>query len=162
MRVRNLCGLIVGVPLAALYVGASPPNATAQVTPAAPSVSWQSAGDSYSSGEGVFGNVGDCAQSQSAYGPLAADALRDVGWEIQSETFTACTGHLVEDYFNRRQDSGGKPSLWSWGIEQGGPERVDVIAMSFGGNDIGFAGLVSQCLLLLPESWQVEIGRAHV
>lgn len=114
-------------------------------------VSWQSAGDSYSSGEGVFGNVGDCVQSDRAYGRLTADALRSRGWDISSETFTACTGHLVEDYFDERPNADGKASLWS-GRQQGGPDRVDVITMSFGGNDIGFADQIVDCLPV-PDSW---------
>ena len=60
-------------------------------------VSWLSTGDSYSSGEGVFGNDGACAQTRAAYGPSAVDMLRgQYGWTIGPEGFTACTGHLVE------------------------------------------------------------------
>lgn len=130
--------------------GASTPD---QTLPPPEPVAWQSAGDSYSSGEGVFGNEGACAQSDRAYGPLTADRLRrDRDWELSSETFTACTGHLVEDYFNEREDSGNMTSLWGWGREQGGPERVDVVTLSFGGNDIGFADLIRDCLDL-PGSW---------
>lgn len=115
-------------------------------------LSWQSAGDSYASGEGVSGNVGSCAQSQDAYGPVAGARLADAGWPLSSRTFTACTGHLAEDYFNARPDAGGKASLWEWGREQGGPERVDVISMSFGGNDIGFGDVLKDCLDV-PQSW---------
>ncbi|MFT3852179.1 MAG: hypothetical protein QM733_05500 [Ilumatobacteraceae bacterium] len=122
-----------------------------------PELSWQSAGDSYSSGEGVFGNVGACAQSDDAYGPQAVARLRNDGWPIGSVTFTACTGHLVEDYFNARPDSGDKASLWQWGVDQGGPDPVDVITMSFGGNDIGFADLISDCLPI-PDTWTGYIG----
>ena len=109
-------------------------------------VEWQSAGDSYSSGEGVLNNSGACAQSDLAYGPQATERLRALGWGIDRSTFTACTGHLVEDYFNVRAGTGGKSSLWDWGREQGGSERVDVIAMSFGGNDVGFGDVVTKCL----------------
>ena len=64
-------------------------------------VSWQSAGDSYSAGEGVDGNHGACAQSDQAYGPASANILRDeLG--ITNTTFTACSGHLIEDYYNGR------------------------------------------------------------
>lgn len=128
----------------------SPAVSAARVPPPA-EVSWQSAGDSYSSGEGVFGNKGDCAQSEDAYGPATADLLRSRGWGITNETFTACTGHLVEDYFNSRV-KGGK-SLWDWGRAEHAPERIDVITMSFGGNDIGFADVISQCLVPLPDTW---------
>lgn len=132
-------------------VVAAPTTPLAAQVPPPTDVSWQSAGDSYSSGEGVPGNEGACAQSQAAFGPAAADILRTRGWRITGETFTACTGHLVEDYFNAR--SGSSRSLWDWGREQGGPERVDVITMSFGGNDIGFADVIVGCVVGLPDSW---------
>lgn len=135
--------------------------ATTAVTPARASgadgaptrVTWQSTGDSFASGEGVLGNTGACAQSPSAYGPRGARLLRDAGWEIAIETFTACTGHLVEDVFNRRTATPTQGSLWEWGREQGGAERVDVLTISFGGNDIGFADVLADCLVGLPDSW---------
>src|SRR5690554_3724830 len=63
-------------------------------------VSWLSTGDSYSSGEGVFGNRGDCARSNDAWGRVAVSELRESGWFIPQVGFTACTGHMVEDFFN--------------------------------------------------------------
>lgn len=114
--------------------------------------SWVSAGDSYSSGEGVAGNQGSCAQSDLAYGPLAAGSARQAGWNITAEAFTACTGHLIEDLFNERPGT-GKKALWDWGVEQGAPERVDLLTFSFGGNDIGFADLLIDCLPV-PDSWK--------
>ena len=145
-----------GVGLAALLitsVAAHAPGAAAQAPGLPTDVSWQSAGDSYSSGEGVYGNQGACAQSREAYGPKAADLLAARGWTFASETFTACTGHLVEDVFHARGDTGGKKSLWEWGREQGGPDRVDVLTMSFGGNDIGFADVITGCLVRLTPRW---------
>ena len=114
-------------------------------------VSWVSTGDSYSSGEGVSGNRGPCVQSDLAYGPLAARSARDAGWNITAEAFTACTGHLVEDLFNQRPGTENK-DLWAWGLEQGAPDRVDLLTFSFGGNDIGFADLLIDCLPL-PDSF---------
>lgn len=117
------------------------------------SISWQSAGDSYSSGEGVAGNRGDCAQSPAAYGPVAADLLRhEYGWSIPNETFTACTGAVSAEYLDRVGDPEKGTTLWQWGREQGAPERVDIITMSFGGNDIGFADALLDCLDL-PATW---------
>ncbi len=151
-RRRTLLVVVAVVACSALALGSVERSAGAVSDAPSSPVSWQSAGDSYSSGEGVFGNVGDCAQSDRAYGPLTADALRSRGWDISSETFTACTGHLVEDYFDERPDADGKASLWEWGRQQGGPDRVDVITMSFGGNDIGFADQIVDCLPV-PDSW---------
>ena len=114
------------------------------------SVSWLSTGDSYSSGEGVFGNEGDCAQTRNAWGPLTADKLRPMGWTIGPEAFTACTGLLVEHFFNASDKAA---SLFEWGLEQGVPARTDIITLSFGGNDIGFPDLIKDCLD--QDSWFV-------
>lgn len=123
-------------------------------------VSWVSTGDSYSSGEGVAGNQGACAQSRLAYGPLAGQLARRAGWDIAAEAFTACTGRLVEDLFNEHPGSQNH-SLWDWGLTQvgqdppeqpGAPYKVDLLTFSFGGNDIGFANLLLDCLPL-PDSF---------
>ena len=147
-RVRRL--LIVGALLASVVTPAV--RASAQTTGAVDAITWQSAGDSFSSGTGTPGAAGDCRHSTGAYGPVAARIVRDSGWKISSETFTACHGHLVEDFFNGRQGP-RNGSLWDWGREQGGPERVDVLTMSFGGNDIGFADVMRDCTLA-PDSWR--------
>lgn len=155
----------------ALAVGAALALAVATVTPRAragaepdggprrgPSVDWQSSGDSFSSGEGVDYNEGPCAQAQNAYGRQAAQTMNSKGWTLRTNTFTACTGHLVEDMFNPRSDSEGKASLWQWGKDQGGPDRVDVLTMSFGGNDIGFADIITNCLVATASSFTGAIG----
>lgn len=153
-------GLRLAVAALVTYAGlgvSSPAAFSAEAAPPVAPVSWQSAGDSYSSGEGVLGNEGDCAQSREAYGPKAAAQLRVRGWEFSSETFTACTGHLVGDYFNKRPGTGSKVSLWEWGREQRGPPKVDIITMSFGGNDVGFGSVLKSCLGF-PTSWGAFLG----
>lgn len=148
---------LLAVIIGSLGAAATGPSAAQQEGLTPPQrVSWQSAGDSFSSGEGVPGNQGACAQSPAAYGPRAADLLRAAGWQIPNQTFTACTGHLVEDLFNPRTLGGS--SLWEWGRRQGGPERVDMLTMSFGGNDIGFADTLADCLTGKPDSWAEFIG----
>ena len=127
-------------------VVASTVHVSAQTTGDQGAISWQSAGDSYSSGTGIPNTTGACWHSSDAYGPAAARIVRARGWRIDSETFTACHGHLVEDFFNERQGS-GDGSLWDWGRRQGGPERVDVLTMSFGGNDIGFGDVMRDCVV---------------
>ena len=116
-------------------------------------ISWQSTGDSYASGTGIDDAQGACLHSQNAYGPAAARIVKATGWRTSSETFTACHGHLTEDLFNPRTGSGG--SLWDWSRQQGGPERVDVLTLSSGGNDIGFPHVMFRCIIggcrFLPE-----------
>ncbi len=140
--------LVAGA-IAILSVGLlAPASANKDDAPEGP-VSWLSTGDSYSSGEGVFGNEGPCAQSPNAWGPLTADRLTmNYGWTISPKAFTACSGALVEGFFNPTD----LPSLYEWGLAQGVPQRVDVITLSFGGNDVGFAEILEDCIIV-PDSW---------
>lgn len=125
-------------------------------TPRAP-VSWYATGDSYSSGEGVPGNAGACAQTRNAWGPLAATRLGDTGWSVPRPVFTACTGHLLEDQYIARSDT-GKGSLWDWAVEQGAPrtQTLDVVSLSFGGNNIDFAHVITDCMTGLAGDWKKE------
>ena len=139
------------------------------------SISWQSAGDSYSSGQGLSERHGPCARSRLAYGPEAVRELRARGWDIGPVTFTACSGSVTEQYFNSWSTPWGPSvpetiaicggntlcllalprgthtigSQWRQGLDQGGPERVDIIVMSFGGNDVGFEGVITECVILV-------------
>ena len=150
-------GIVVAAALA--FVVSSPPYALADDDP---TVSWVSTGDSYSSGQGLPGDGGPCSSFNSgdegAYGPRTRQALTDSGWTIDEWAFAACTGHLAEDMFVRRSDDKG--SLWEWAREQGASDRVDVITLSFGGNDIGFADIVSNCLIVQAPSWLSIVGGA--
>ena len=110
-------------------------------------VTWLSAGDSYSSGVGTDPHAeGPCRRSPQAAGPAAAEMLRLQGWTI-AHTHTACEGGLVEDMFNRRSQASGRMSMWEEHVEAlGGPRRVDVVTLSLGGNDVGFEEVVLACV----------------
>jgi lysophospholipase L1-like esterase len=109
-------------------------------------IAWLATGDSYSSGEGVAGNQGPCAQSDLAYGRVAASSFPG------TSIFTACTGLLAADYFGDvTGDAEG--SLYDWSQELAPGQRYDVITLTFGGNDIGFEGIVTDCLGFFPSGW---------
>ena len=110
-------------------------------------VTWLSAGDSYSSGTGTDPHAeGPCRRSPQAAGPAAVQLLRRQGWTI-SHTHTACEGGFVEDMFNRRSQASGRMSMWEEHVEVlGGPQRVDIVTLSLGGNDIGFEEVVLACV----------------
>ena len=110
-------------------------------------VTWLSAGDSYSSGVGTDPHAqGRCQRSPEAAGPAAAERLRGRGWTI-SDSHTACAGGLVQDAFNRRPGSPGLPSMWQEHLQdRGAPERLDVITLSLGGNDLGYENVVLACV----------------
>jgi lysophospholipase L1-like esterase len=93
-------------------------------------------GDSYASGEGAIGadwlNAG-CHRSGLA-GPQDASARLDA---VRSTSFTsfACSGATTAGLLG----SGGQLSMLP-------PGRIDALTISIGGNDIGFAGLVTACI----------------
>jgi lysophospholipase L1-like esterase len=134
------------------------PSGTRASRPPEPPISWLSTGDSFASGEGIAGTgVGTdyCAQSRLAFGPKAADLLREQRqWSITLEAFSACTGHRVGDFFNSRPATPDTPSIFEWSLEQAAPpdQRWDVITFSFGGNDVGFDDVLIDCLVL-PDTW---------
>ena len=111
------------------------------------SISWLSTGDSYSSETGIADATEPCRRGRDAYGPAAADIVRvgDNGWHVEPETFTACHGYQTEDFLTPRASS-RQPSLWDESRQQGGPKRVDILTMSFGGNDIGFGRAIADCV----------------
>ena len=110
-------------------------------------ITWLSAGDSYSSGVGTDPHArGSCRRSPRSAGPAASDALRQQGWDI-AHTHTACEGGLVEDMFNSRSRDPGRVSMWAEHAEVlRGPRRVDIVALSLGGNDVGFEDVVLACV----------------
>ena len=138
------------------------------------SVAWLSLGDSYGAGEGATRATGFCQQSPNAGGPKAATILRDErGWTIGPEIFAACTGYLAADLFAGRDqlasthtaiygsqlgpapDDAVDPSVpndvglagWAQQLDQrDGDAKFDVVVVSIGGNDIGFAGIVTACI----------------
>lgn len=140
----------------------------AQLEPPPDSIAWLNLGDSYGAGEGASKATGHCQRSPNAGGPKAATILRDeAGWTIGPEHFAACTGAYAADIFSSRNelvnagydiygsDVGAYPrdieidndtSIYEWARAQGGNgQRYDVIVTSFGGNDVGFADIVSGC-----------------
>jgi hypothetical protein len=152
------------IPAATTAAAAGPPAARTASSP----ISWLSTGDSFSSGEGITGSgrVGDgCAQSQLAYGPRALRLLQTQrSYTVGLSAFSACTGHLTGDFYNEHLlkpgTPSGKGSLWAWTQRQAGVNaHFDVISFSFGGNDVGFPDLISDCTDTQFLSWrQVKNG----
>ena len=152
-RVTSMVMLTVLVATATITTRDSVEAAQTVVSPDA-WISWQSAGDSYSAGEGLPGRVtegdyGVCARSEDyAYGPQAVELLK-LEWNINNVTFTACSGAVSEQMFNSSIHKGKLiDSEWEQSKDQGGGDTVDILVMSFGGNDIGFADVISDCVIL--------------
>ena len=129
--------------------------ADARLASAAREIVWVSSGDSYSSGtEGE----GDCRRTDTSYGPTARGILQDRGWHIPWHRFEACSGAVAGAYGEDEGywDSEDRTEYSEIDDDRPGSvyhDDVDVLTMSFGGNDIGFSHIVSRCAF-----WRSCIG----
>lgn len=151
MPTRAVVALLL---LSLATLGAAPGGSTSSSSGPPDGLVFVAAGDSYSSGEGIPG-TGHCAHSDLAYGPQVRDGLGD---KVSTFSFVACTGHLAEDLFNPRPEE-SDTSLWDW-AELPGVGEADLVTLSFGGNDIGFADVLHDCLPF-SDSWQ-EAARGGI
>ncbi|MEZ5202959.1 MAG: SGNH/GDSL hydrolase family protein [Acidimicrobiales bacterium] len=111
----------------ALAVGGCGASGSAKAVDPTPAPSTMLAlGDSYSSGEGTKESDGECGRSPTAYPELVATTA---DLELVNET---CTGAKVDDVAAQ--------------VGAAGDTRFDVITISIGGNDAGFAALLADCV----------------
>lgn len=96
----------------------------------APPLSYVSLGDSFSAGQGLPGGVQPCGRAPGAYPELVAAEAKASG------SFQACNGASTADVL-----SGQVEPLTS---------ATDVVTVTIGGNDIGFAPVMTRCVLELP------------
>ncbi|MBL8931286.1 MAG: SGNH/GDSL hydrolase family protein [Kineosporiaceae bacterium] len=149
-------GLALGF-AAALAAGAT--LGTAGTASALPGRTWLALGDSYSSGEGIPGTTRerdaqgrDCRRATGeleAGTPSDARAWAVVAYEelgsgagFAAQDFVACTGAITDDWSGQLEEATADSGRSSW----------DVVSLSFGGNNIGFADVISGCLDL-SLSW---------
>lgn len=129
---RFSCALVL---LCALLVPAL--GATAQAT----SVPYVALGDSFSGGEGNRPFDGKCHRAEgddSAY-PRILPSL--VGY-VAEPSFNACTGATIADVWQRPQPKRGDQKIQ---LEYLSP-ATRLVTLTIGGNDIGFAEIVTKCL----------------
>lgn len=174
----KIVALVVAVAALPISAGASA-ESVRSTEPPDRSISWLTIGDSYGAGEGASEAAGFCQRSPNAAGPKAATILRqELGWTIGPEVFAACTGYLAADVYNRRADlaavgysvfgrpvvadpanvdMNGTTSFRDWISSQGVPDgKFDVISVSLGGNDVGFADVITDCLYppdIAKQAW---------
>jgi len=124
--VRRLVVLVAGLLLAggaAGYATAAPIQAQA--------VDYVALGDSYASGTGIgqyYSDSGSCKRSPQAYAALWASSHA-----VSSFTFVACSGATTQDVQNNQLSA----------LNSG----TDFVTISIGGNDVGFAEVVTTCQL---------------
>ncbi len=130
----------------------------AQAAPAAAPapISWLAAGDSYSSGEGLPHSKGKCAQAEPGSGSTtwAYQAYLDLHAthpNVTAPTLVACTGAVTSDLINAN-DGEGHPE---WSPSMG---TYDLVTFTFGGNNVGFASFLEQCIGLSRLVATIENG----
>ena len=112
---------------------------------------WVSSGDSYSSGTEA---LPPCRRTITSYGPAAYMILsQQRSWKIPYERFEACFGAVAGAYGEEERIWDGSDTKEYDEIhdESEGSvyhDEVDILVMSFGGNDIGFADVLQGCVLV--------------
>jgi lysophospholipase L1-like esterase len=173
---------LVGCLLATLLVAA--PSASAE--PAPVKLRWLALGDSYSSGEGVYGtgdgvvlgNGDECARSKAAWARLAAlwvNTANDPAVRAMFGAFQQLIGgDRVDDRPRVDVDMTFLACSGAQTIEAGAAQDLDeqlaqatgtydVITFSFGGNDAQFSPIIKGCLNPKPygcdETEAAMVGR---
>jgi lysophospholipase L1-like esterase len=110
---------------------------------AAPSDSYVALGDSYAAGPVITPQdptIPGCARSLANYPHLVAKkkryALRDV----------TCSGAKTDDMFAAQSTGAGTNPPQLQALRKG----TDVVTLTIGGNDIGFTGIIQDCLAATP------------
>ncbi len=109
---------------------------------AAAAVDYVALGDSYSSGVGAPGATGSCARSPRAYPRLWADRS-----DVASFRFVACGGATTDEVLS------GQLSALTAG--------TDLVTVTIGGNDAGFAPAVASCVMGSDAACGTAIGVAR-
>jgi hypothetical protein len=121
--------------------------ATRPVATAAPSsvpLRWLAAGDSYSSGEGLPHSSGECARAALSSGSStwAERAYNDIHAgqpNLATPRIVACTGATTNELIDGNDAAGGP----EWSPLMG---HFDLVTFTFGGNDVGLAPILEQCV----------------
>jgi lysophospholipase L1-like esterase len=142
MRRSRLTGLVTSL-LLAIGLGATG-AASAQASPTAAAGGYVALGDSYSSGVGAgsyIGSSGDCDRSTKAY-PYLWNATHSPS----SFAFNACSGATTDDVLANQLGS----------LDS----STSLVSLTAGGNDAGFADVMTTCVLQSDSSCLSRINTA--
>lgn len=155
---RSAFAFVVAVGLAVAILVAPASREPVQGASYPDDLVWLALGDSYSSGEGLpnndrqanpsgkdcqrgTGRTGEGGGESRAYGVVAYDTVR--GDMINSDfRLLACTGDITNDVGERYRNE--------W-LERGG-KNADLVTISIGGNNIGFAATIQRCIGFRPDN----------
>ncbi|MEU4622131.1 SGNH/GDSL hydrolase family protein [Actinoplanes sp. NPDC023801] len=112
---------------------------------AASSIDYVALGDSYSSGVGAPGQSGTCLRSNNSYGPRWAAANSPASFQ-----FLACGGAVTDDVRTKQV-----PAM---------RDGADLVSITIGGNDAGFAPTVLTCLTSSDSACAAKVnqGKTYV
>jgi lysophospholipase L1-like esterase len=112
---------------------------------AASTIDYVALGDSYSSGVGAPGQSGTCLRSNNSYGPRWAAANSPASFQ-----FLACGGAVTDDVRNNQV-----PAMRA---------GADLVSITIGGNDAGFAPTVLTCLTSSDSACAAKVnqGKTYV
>ncbi len=137
------------------------------------------AGDSYSSGEGLENNTTgekDCQRgigrvgantkksASLAWGQQVMEAMSngEVGqWDLPETWFAACTGAVSENFAVTAQPEKRTKTQLAEAQDGIGNKPFDAVMFSFGGNDIGFASIIADCIGYEVD-WTVVLPGCYV
>jgi lysophospholipase L1-like esterase len=109
-------------------------------------------GDSYSAGNGAGKYTGakGCYRSKNNYGNQYGRYLaKRYNYKV-TVTTEACSGAVTDDYWNSK--AGRRPE------REALDGSTDLVLMTFGGNDLGFGDIVTQCLVGVTDDEQKCAG----
>jgi lysophospholipase L1-like esterase len=134
VTVRRQCAaLAIGTALALLTScgGSGKPTSATPPTP----IRWIAAGDSYSAGQGAPGAQAPCDLTEQAMAPRARDLISgDI--VIDAFVHVACSDAVIDQVLAQvRAGSAKSPA-----------EQFNLVTMTIGGNDLGFAQVVADCV----------------
>lgn len=102
-------------------------------------------GDSYSAGEGAGTYLaGTDTPSNSCH--RSSGTYLVAAFNIKADHIVACSGAVVSDITNANDDNGQVAQVLSVARLQQ-EEPLDAVVLTIGGNDVGFASILSSCLL---------------
>ena len=142
VTICSIAALLLSVPAAGTAHAAAASRAPAARLAVAAGDDYVALGDSYSAGVGAPGMSGLCLRSEQGYPPLWAE-------EIDAGSFrtVACFGAETDDV----------RTLQTWAL---GPS-TDVVTLSVGGNDVGFASTMLTCTLASVSSCLDTVDEAR-
>ena len=109
------------------------------VSPKAPSHLWiATLGDSYTAGDGAGANYNGCDDSYNSYPWLYMNLLRGHGYSADIWQ-AACSGAVTTQISGQINDLRQSPA----------GDKANIVFLTIGGNDLGFSGIVKECLLPL-------------